>query len=269
MNKPFNGQYVQARCEGNGSQLSAGWWTKNQYKEMFAIMCYCIYWGLDWPNEKAEFLQNSKFDSAFSFFNKYAGQKVAGTATNALCALKDALDASDSERFSSSQYGAAERFNTQRYKNIYNSFSAYGAKLEDVSVVTGSEYANLNASGTNDVGWLLLPGNYERFLHQINANATSAGYWNIDDAHNDVMYGRFGRGFDIANNKTALYFDVEDNFFRNAPLNAAYPVTIEITYYDNGRGSWQLIYDSEKTATKWPQPLPVQIRKHGKKQLLH
>jgi hypothetical protein len=117
-------------------------------------------------------------------------------------------------------------------------------------VITGSEYANLSASGTNDVGWLLLPGNYERFLHQINANATSAGYWNIDDAHNEAMYGRFGRGFDIAKNKTALYFDVEDNFFRNKPLSAAYPVTIEITYYDSGRGSWQLMYDSKSNSNK-------------------
>jgi hypothetical protein len=54
-------------------------------------------------------------------------------------------------------------------------------------VVTGSEYTNLSASGTNDVGWLLLPGNYERFLHQINANATSAGTWNIDDARKNML----------------------------------------------------------------------------------
>jgi hypothetical protein len=250
MNKPSSSEYVQARCEVMGSQLTSGWWTKNQYKEMFAIMCYCIYWGLDWPNETSDFIQNSKYDSAFAFFNKYAGQKVAGTATNALCALKDALDASDSERFPASQYGTTDRYNTTRYKNIYNSFSAYGAKLEDISVVTGSEYSSLSASGTNDVGWRLLPGNYERFLHQINPNATSAGYWNIDDEHKDVMYGRFGRGFDIANNKNALYFDVEDNFFRNKPLNSAYPITVEITYYDDGKGSWQLYYDAKSTSNK-------------------
>jgi hypothetical protein len=250
LNKPSNGQYVHGRSEVIGAHLSSGWWTKNQYKQMFAIMCSCIYWGLDWPNETSDFIQNSKFDSAFAFFNKYAGQKVAGTATNALCALKDALDASDSERFPASQYGIIDRYNTARYSNIYNSFIPYGAKLEDISVLTGSEYANLSASGTNDVGWHLLPGNYERFLHQINPNATSAGFWNIDEAHNDVMYGRFGRGFDIANNKTALYFDVEDNFFRNAPLNSAYPITIEITYYDNGKGSWQLYHDAQGNSNK-------------------
>src|SRR6478735_5170749 len=250
LNKPSNGQYVHARSEVIGAHLSSGWWTKNPYKQMFAIMCSCIYWGLDWPNETSDFIQNSKYDSAFAFFNKYAGQKVAGTATNALCALKDALDASDSERFPASQYGTTDRYNTARYSNIYNSFSPYGAKLEDISVATGSEYAGLSASGTNDVGWHLLPGNYERFLHQINPNATSAGFWNIDDEHKDVMYGRFGRGFDIANNKNALYFDVEDNFFRNKPLNSAYPITIEITYYDDGKGSWQLYYDAKSTSNK-------------------
>jgi hypothetical protein len=251
MNKPQSGQYVQSRCETTGgAQLTSGSYTKNQYKEMFGIMCYGIYWGLDWPNQMTGDLQNPKFDSAFAFFNKYAGQKVPATATNAVCALKDALDASDGTRFPASQYGTVDRFNTQRYQNIYNSFSAYGAKLEDTSALTGYEYASLSASGTNDVGWRLLPGNYERFLHQINANATSAGYWNIDDAHNDVMYGRFGRGFDIANNKTALYFDVENNFFRNAPLNAVYPVTIEITYFDNGTGSWKLFYDAKGNKNK-------------------
>jgi hypothetical protein len=251
LNKPQSGQYVQSRCETTGgAQLTSGWYTKNQYKEMFGIMCYGIYWGLDWPNEMSGDLQNPKFDSAFAFFNKYAGQKVPATATNAVCALKDALDASDSTRFPASQYGTVNRFNTQRYQNIYNSFSAYGAKLQDTSALTGFESVCLSASGTNDVGWRLLPGNYERFLHQINANATSAGYWNIDDAHNDVMYGRFGRGFDIANNKTALYFDVENNFFRNTPLNAVYPVTIEITYFDNGTGSWNLFYDASGNSNK-------------------
>ncbi len=178
------------------------------------------------------------------------GRKYWALATNAKCALKDALDASDSIRFPSSIYGIVSQTNTSRYKNIYNAYSSYGAKLEDVSAVTGYDLGCLSAKGTNDVGWHLLPGNYERYLHQINANATSAGYWNVDDADSLAMYGRYARGFDVANNKNALYFDVDDNFLRNARLKGAYPVTIEITYFDSGNGSWSLFYDAVKGSNK-------------------
>lgn len=250
LNKPVAGSYIQARCEIVGSHLYSGWWANNPYKEMFSLLAYCIYWGLDWPNQKPDFIKNNNYDSAYAFFNKYAGQKVAATATNAVSVLKDALDASDSVRFPASSYGIVDRYNVARYKNIRNSFIAYGAKLEDESALTGSEYAKLGASGTNDVGWRLLPGNYERFLHQIDANITSAGYWNVDDNNTNAMFGRFARGFDVAKNKNALYFDVANDFFRNKPLNGAYPVTVEVTYYDEGDGSWKLFYDADNNSNK-------------------
>lgn len=250
LNKPWNGNYIKSRSEIWGDQLDAGWWTKNKYKSMFALMNYCIYWGLDWPNQTTSLIADPKNDSAYRYFNKYAGQKIPGVAKNAVCALKDVLDASDEVRFPASVYGTVDIGNTTRYKNICNSFTAYGAKLEDIATVIGPEGNCLDASGTNDVGWHLLAGNYERYLRQIDANSTSAGYWNIDAAHNDVMYGRFGRGFDLAKGKDALYFDIDDAFFRNAPLNSGYPVTIEVTYYDNGTGSWQLFYNAQNNANK-------------------
>ena len=244
LNKPSNGVYTKSRSEIVGSQLYSGLWTSNQYKQMFGIMCYCIYWGIDWPNETSSIILDPKHDSAFNFFNKYASQKVPGLAQHALCALKDVLDAADTVRFPTKTYGQATQTNESRYRNIYSNYAAYGALLQDVASATGNEYACLGAKGINDVGWHLLPGNYERYLHQIDANTTSAGYWNVDAAHPDVMYGRFARGFDIANGKNALYFNIEDAFFRNIPLRGAYPVTIEVTYFDNGTGSFQLFYNS-------------------------
>jgi hypothetical protein len=250
LNQPQNGQFVMSRSEITGPQLSAGWWQKNHYKEMFGIMCYCIYWGLDWPNETPAIIADPNYDSAFAFFNKYAGQKIPGLATNAVCALKDVLDASDSIRFPASEYGAVSQTNTSRFTNIYNAYSSYGAKLEDVSAASSLALTCLTANGTNDVGWHLLPGNYERYLHQVNANATSAGYWNIDQADSTVMYGRYGRGFDIANKKNMLLFDVDNDFLGNAPLNGAYPVTIDVTYFDSGYGRWALIYNAVNVKNK-------------------
>ena len=162
-------------------------------------MCYNTYWGLDFPNQTDDVINNSKFDSSFRFFNKYAGQKVPGLATSAMCALKDVLDAADGTRFPAATYGAVERSNVTRYTKMQQDYAAYGAKLEDQTVLDGAEYLSYMASGINDVGWCLLPGNYDRYLHQIDANATSAGYWNVDSENPTVMYGRFARGFDLAN----------------------------------------------------------------------
>ena len=93
VNKPQAGTYVRMRCEISGGSTSAGWWKKFPYKNMFALMCYDIYWGLDWPNQDNDGITDRLFDSSFKFFNKYAGQKDPGKSTNAMCALKDGLDA--------------------------------------------------------------------------------------------------------------------------------------------------------------------------------
>jgi hypothetical protein len=250
VNKPQGGTYVRMRCEISGGSTSAVWWKKFPYKNMFAVMCYGISWGLDWPNQDNNGITDPLFDSSFRFFNKYAGQKDPTKSTNAMCALKDGLDASDGVRFSAAAYGPVSRTNQQRYRNIVNDYAAYGALLEDANTATLQENDELNAKGTNDVGWRIFPDNYDRYLHQLNPNQTSVGYWNVQSADANSMYGRFARGFDIAHNKEAFNFDVDDAFLNNSPLNGSYPVTIEITYLDNGGGSWQLYYDAKKGTNK-------------------
>ncbi len=250
VNKPRAGDYIRMRCEIIGGNTSSGWWKEFPYKNMFAVMCYDIYWGLDWPNESGKEITDPSFDSAFSFFNKYAGQKNPAKSTNAMCALKDGLDASDDKRFPAAKYGTVSRSNEQRYKSIVSDFTAFGARLEDPHTATLTEMDELNASGTNDVGWRIFPGNYERYLHQLTPNKTSVGYWNVQSENTNSMYGRFARGFDVGKNKNALYFDVEDAFLNNGPLKGAYPVTIEITYLDNGGGSFQLYYDAKTSNDK-------------------
>ncbi|MEP7319899.1 MAG: hypothetical protein ABI921_14185, partial [Panacibacter sp.] len=152
LNTPQSGSFVRARCEITGPNLYYGWWTKAKYKNMFALLSNCIYWGIDWSNQTSEFIADHKFDEAFNFFNKYAGQKDPATATNAMCALRDALDASDAVRFPASVYGKANRFNKARYQKIAADFVAYGAKLEDPGIAILFEADNLDAAGTNDVG---------------------------------------------------------------------------------------------------------------------
>lgn len=250
LNLPQGGNYVRARSELLNSNVSPGWWKKMPYKNMFTTMCYAIHWGVDWSNQGGTQLGNLLYDSAFNFFNKYTGQKDPAKSTNAMCFLKDVLDASDAVRFPSATYGSVSKTNTQRYQNIVNKFTAYGALLEDVKSATLGELDNTQANGTNDVGWNLLPDNYDRYLHQLTPNATSTGYWNVQSADPNSMYGKFARSFDIANNKKALYFDVDNAFLLNTPLNGQYSITISVTYLDGPGGSWQLFYDSKTVADK-------------------
>lgn len=244
INNPQSGDYIRVRSEMSGGTQSAGWWKEAPYKNLFAVLCYDIFWGVDWNNQGLSNMKDSKNDSAFYFFNKYAGQKDPATSTNAMCALKDVLDAKDDVRFPASTYGTVSKTNQQRYINIANKYASYGALLEDAKTATLEEMDNLSAKGINDVGWNLLPGNYDRYLHQINANATSVGYWNIQSADANSLYGKYGRAFDVANKKKTLLFDVDDAFLSNAPLNGKYSVTIEVTYLDKGKGGWQLYYDA-------------------------
>ena len=246
LNTPQNGSYVRARCEITSDNLYYGWWTKAIYKNMYALLANGIYWGLDWSNQTSEYITNTRLDEAFNFFNKYAGQKNPAAAPYAMCALRDGLDASDAVRFPEGAYGKVARFNKVRYQKIATAFAANGAKLEDVTAATMFEANNLDAAGTNDVGWDIFPGNYDRYLHQIKANETTVGYWNVNaSADTNSIYGKYARGFDIVNGKNALYFDVDSAFLNNAPLNGAYPVSIEVTYLDTGYGSFRLYYDSK------------------------
>ncbi len=255
LNKKQSGEYVRGRSELSADNLSQGWWKTNTPRNMFSLMSYMVYWGMDWSNQLPEMVKNPLYTDAFDFFNKYTGQKDTVESTNAMCALRDGLDASDVTRFPEAVYGTAVITNKTRFQNIQNQFAAYGAKLGDIAAATGTEIDNLVAKGINDVGWRIFPGNYERYLHQIDANSTSIGYWNIDaSADTSSMYGRFGRSISKANGKDALYFNVDDAFFNDTAIRGKYPVSIDIIYLDKGTGSFELRYhakgDHDKLATQ-------------------
>ncbi|MEO8117315.1 MAG: beta-galactosidase, partial [Bacteroidota bacterium] len=263
LNKPrATGDYVRARCEIGGDGLSSGYWNVCKYKNVFAVLTNCVFWGVDWSNQNYDMIDDPYYDPAYFFFNRYAGQKDPVKSTNAMCALKDALDASDTVRFPENIYGKANRKKQDRYFSILDSFAAYGAKEDDIKSATQGEMGNRIASGLNDVGWRIFPGNYDRFLHQLTPNETSAGYWNVQSTDSaTTVYGRFARGFDLAKNKDGLYFTMDSAFMQNQPLNAQYPVTLDIIYLDKGNGAWKLLYDATDSTDK--EALSVQCNNTG------
>jgi len=251
LNTIQNGDYLRARSELQFTPEENGWWKQYRYRNMFALMSYGIFWGLDWTNQSPGQIIDMHYDEAFAFYDKYAGQKNAATARNAMCVLRDGLDASDTIRFPVSIYGSANRSDTTRYRNIANKYAKFGARLEDPLTATQAEINNLVAKGINDVGWDVFAGNYERYLHQLKANETSVGYWNVNaPADSNAIHGKFARGINTTNGKDALYFDVDSLFLNKAPVNAAYPVVIDITYLDNGKGTFSLFYDAVTNTNK-------------------
>ncbi|CAN5502508.1 hypothetical protein BH10BAC2_BH10BAC2_28790 [soil metagenome] len=251
LNSPQNGDYVRSRSELQQNSSGNDWWSEHSYRNMFTLMSYGIFWGLDWTNQSPGLITDKQYDLAFDFYNRYAGQKKPSTATNAMCALRDGLNAADTSRFPIRTYGKADRKDTMRYKNIAAKFAKFGAKLEDPVTATLSELNNLVAKGINDVGWDVFSGNYDRYLHQLKANETSTGFWNVNAlADSNSIYGKFARGISTANGKDALYFDVDSLFLNNTPVNGTYPVIIDIIYLDSGYGGFNLFYDAKTVTDK-------------------
>jgi hypothetical protein len=242
--------YMRSRSEITGGAVFSNMWLDGKYRNMFALMTYMLHWGVDMSNQGYDQILDANYDSSFSFYDKYAGEKYAPKSAHAMCALRDGLDAADVVRFPESVYGPATR-TVERLTSVVAPFMAYGAKLNDPeSAISTNEMVQLNSNGINDAGWNVFAGNYDRFMHQITPNETSVGYWNVLSADYNSMYGRFARGFDNAKGKNALYFDLDSNFLNYEPLAAKTAVLIKVVYLDRGTGSWQLFYDALNDANK-------------------
>lgn len=251
LNKPQNGEYIRSRSEVQFNPEDNGWWRQYKYRNMFALMTYCVFWGLDWTNQAPNQLFDKQYDLAFDYYNRYSGQKQPALATNAMCALRDGLNAADTIRFPVSIFGRADRADTTRYKNIAERFAKAGARQEDALTATQSEFNNLLAKGINDVGWDVFSGNYDRYLYQLRANETSTGYWNITaPADTNAIYGKFARGISTSGTRNAMYFDVDSVFLNYAPVNGRYPIALDIVYLDVGSGGFRLNYDARASANK-------------------
>ena len=94
-------------------------------------------------------------------------------------------------------------------------------------------------TGYVDVLYGGVRGNYHRFLYQVDPHAESIGWWHVGS--NDSPYGLFARSFQSSSGRTAMYFRLDDRFISRK--NAGHPVTVSVTYYDDGNGTWELLYN--------------------------
>jgi hypothetical protein len=238
----LNGAAHRSRSEMDLNQL--GWFVENPVWNMYWTNLWDLHTGMDMHNIMDEDLENNTYVEAFVFFGKYAGYKDPRDSAGVWIALRDGLDASDAERFPEQVYGSMSAGkNKQRYLGIAEAFAAYGARQDDADAMNKTSFEALN-----DVGWRIYPGNYQMWMYQLDPNATSQGLWRVGPQ--DQPYGRFARRFDAASDKNTMYFDIDDRFFFERPLDGGYPVTIRVVYLDQGTGQWALKYDAQGDSQK-------------------
>ena len=222
---------VLTRGEMDGEMFVYAWSTQNIPQALYWSGLFATHCRLDIWNIPSKALKDKANLPAFRFFNRYAGYHSPATSPRAFCAFRDGLDASDFQRFPAERFGGqpGKKREVQRYLRIAESFSRYGARMDDPQKAIGGGMINRKRSGYNDVGWGILPGNYCRFLTQLDPGSGDVGRWHIDDS----IYGRFGRAFAHADDKTQMRFELDRAF-------EADTVEINVTYLDQGRGIWSV-----------------------------
>ena len=225
------GKPVLTRGEMDGELFEMGWSNRNIPQALYWSGIFATHCRLDIWNVPHEALKENANWPAGAFFNKYAGHKEPALAPAAFCALRDGLDASDFDRFPNAKYGgqSGEKKDVERYRTIAKAYAAFGARMEDPDKAVGGGMLNRKSSGPNDVGWDTLPGNYSRFLTQINPGSGDVGRWNIDE----TIYGRFGRAFEHQSGKKQMRFQLDAGF-------NAQQAKVTVTYLDKGTGSWSI-----------------------------
>jgi len=205
--------------------------------------------GLDLWEVDYETVKTGKYDEAFSFANRYSYYKLPETSPYAFIALRDVLDAADTERFSEDNYGEAKQNNEFRVRKIESEYAVFGAKVGDIDAATtlkGSDFL-FQAKAMNDVGYEVIARNYSRFITQIEPNQTSVGLWRIGPTNQP--YGRYARSFENVSGRNRMFFNLDDKFMLS---KGKHPITVKIIYLDKGTGKFSFRYDAvtnpDKTA---------------------
>ena len=222
---------VLTRGEMDGEMFVYAWSTRNIPQAVYWSGLFATHCRLDLWNIPQKALKDEANFPAYAFFNRYAGLHDPATSPRAFCALREGLDASDFERFPASEFGgkSGKKRDVQRYLKIAEAYARYGARMDDPEKALSGGMENRKRMGCNDVGWGILPGNYSRFLTQVDPGSGDVGLWNIDES----ICGRFARSFEHKSGKKQMRFRLDDAF--DADM-----IEVRITYLDRGNGIWSL-----------------------------
>lgn len=237
-----SGHTMFTRGEQDEEWRVCGWSSQNPPRAFYWSALFALHCKLDVWNVPIDALSTQPIREAVVTFNRYAGYNEPEGSPGAFCAFRRGLDASDTREFPEAEFGEASKSNVDRYLKIAAAHAKFGARQGDPAKATGAGMRNRQADDQNDVGWRILPGNFERHLFQLNPEATSLGLWNTGPAGHP--YGLFARRFDSASGRTAMAFKLADGFFPEPA--AEHAVRLRIVYLDTGTGGWQLAYATTK-----------------------
>jgi hypothetical protein len=192
-------------------------------------------------------LANPGIIDIFKMYNRYAQQVYPATATIAFSVFHEGLNSADKVKFPESTYGTARQPNLERYQAICNDPKYYnrGARIDDpIAVVKGQVFQREDQNFYNDAGWEICEGNIERFMTQINPDATSIGLFRVRGpiTPTSSKYDRFARSFENSSSKNIMYFKFDTEVFTNPNPTS---LTFKIIWLDKTAGStWAFRYKS-------------------------
>ena len=211
-----------------------------------------------------QFFGNGNFIFTAEFFNKWAAELDPATAGGGFCVFHEGLDSYNTEKFPTGsgpgQYGSASWGNTARYTAICEAYAAQGAQMDDLVGATMGSVAQRDDTpgmiGFNDAGWKIHPGNYDRFVTQLDPDNTSKALWRVGTATSGPDKGklsptahafdRFARRSDAASGKNTMYFDINDNLLPSLGQR----VQINVTYRNDTSGQFLIKYDAVGNTVK-------------------
>lgn len=239
------GHRMFTRGEQDEEWRVCGWSSQNPVRAFYWSAFFALHCKLDVWNVPADALASEPIGEAVRIFNRYAGFNEPAGSPGAFCALRRGLDASDTQLFPEDKFGKAVKSNVDRYLAIAKAYAPFGARQGDPEKATGGGMRNRQADDQNDVGWGILPGNFERHLTQLRPEETSVGLWNTGPVKHP--YGLFARRLDHATDRRAMTFRLADGFFAEPATVQA--VRLRIVYLDAGKGFWEVIYTNAKGDT--------------------
>lgn len=206
----------------------------------------------DWSGSVMEGAAANDIVFSAEFFNTWAAELDPPTARGGFCIFHEGLASEDIDKFPEATYGSpVTKANTARYTAICAAYASQGAKMDDLNAATLGQVAQRRVqAGFNDAGWGIWPGNYERFITQMNPDSTSKGLWRVNGTltTSSHPYDRFARGFDSASGRNTMYFNINDNLLPSLGQR----VRLSVDYLDRGTGQFALRYDAvgnnQKTA---------------------
>ena len=235
--------------EPNPQNGTYGNWAVSPAWSLQANAEWALTFGLAQWNLYSGFLGNATFLPTMEFFNRQAPTTELSTAAAAFVSFRDSLDTADVARFPETEFGPVnnshgktDQLNGTRMLRVAHSMAAYGARVDDVNEARSRKsIEQKKGNSLNDVGWHIWPGNYQKYMQQVDPAATSVGRWRVGPK--DQGFGRFARSLDQESGRTAIRTALEPHFASShrddkGMLN----VTLRVVHLDEGVGRWTLEY---------------------------